>query len=224
MRPTLLAVTALFTLPWFPSVADAHVSVAGPGLAGTNQILTFTVGHGCEGADTVALDIQIPKSVNSVRAVYGPLGSGDVKTDEAGLPVSVSFSKADFRPGDDQYYQVQIRLKVPDAPFTVVAFPTIQTCSTAEGVKIEAAWTAMEGEEGEPAPTLAILPPRHSGWNKLTVPVAVADLSIFDDAAIVWSGNAAYSSNPTTKQLIEAEPDVTPLTQIDAGAVIWVKY
>lgn len=224
MRTKLLTAAALCAPLLVQAPAWAHVSLAGPGFAGKNQILTFSVGHGCEGADTVGVEIQIPKTVTSVRAVYGPLGFGDVKTDEAGLPVSVTFAKTDIRQSDDQYYQIQLRIKVPDAPFTTLVFPVIQTCKSWEGVELQALWTAVEGEEGEPAPTLAIVPARSPGWNKLTTPVAITDLSVFDDAAIVWVGGAAYSSNPATKALIEAEPDVTPLTHIDAGAEIWVKY
>jgi hypothetical protein len=40
----------------------------------------------------------------------------------------------------------------------------------------------------------------------------------------VWSGDAAYSSNAATAALIENEEDVTKLTEIAAGAEIWVKY
>jgi hypothetical protein len=63
-----------------------------------------------------------------------------------------------------------------------------------------------------------------AGWNKYTVENKIDDLTIFDDAQIVWADDAAYSGNPETKALIESEDDVEPLTEIKAGAEIWVKY
>ena len=76
----------------------------------------------------------------------------------------------------------------------------------------------------EPAPLLVILPKRGAGWNKHEAPAAIDDLSIFDDAEIVWVGDAAYSANPTTMALIAGEDGVSVLTEIAAGAEIWVKY
>ena len=75
-----------------------------------------------------------------------------------------------------------------------------------------------------PAPAIVILPPRFPGWNKFTAPAEIADLSVFNDAEIVWVGEAAYSSNPATAALIEAEDGVTVLESIPADAEIWVKY
>ena len=44
------------------SVALAHVHMAGAtfATAGENQVVTFGVGHGCEGADTIR-EIEIPE-------------------------------------------------------------------------------------------------------------------------------------------------------------------
>ena len=82
----------------------------------------------------------------------------------------------------------------------------------------------MDAPSPEPAPALVVLPVRGPGWNKFTTKSAINDLAIFNDAEIVWVGDAAYSSNATTKELIAGEDDVTPLTKIAAGAEIWVKY
>ena len=43
-------------------------------------------------------------------------------------------------------------------------------------------------------------------------------------ALIVWRGNAAYSFNPTTVELINMTEGVTPLTELSADDEIWVKY
>lgn len=194
--------------------------------------MTFGVGHGCEGADTVSVEVRIPEAVTIVRAVPSAWGEAELVRNDADLVTSVAWTKPDARPADDQYYQFAIRYTVPDAPFTRLYFHAIQTCRTVEGEDLVAEWTASveeaaaaaENEEVLESPSVWILPPRSPGWNKYEAEDAIEDLSIFDDAAIVWVDDAAYSSNPTTKELIAAEQDVEELTTIEAGAEIWVKY
>lgn len=207
--------------------ANAHVGIAGPAFAGTNQVITLNVGHGCEGADTVRIEVSIPKEVTTVRGLPSFFGYADVKKNEAGVVTSVVWTKADVRPGDDQYYPLQLRIAVPKTPFETLYFPTTQYCRTAAGVESSTAWNSMltpvpEGQS--PSPTLVVLPARSPGWNKYTAPKEITDLAIFNDAQIVWVGDSAYSSNPTTKEQIAAEAGVSVLTKIDAQAEIWVKY
>jgi periplasmic copper chaperone A len=226
----LLATAGLLA---FSSTALAHVSVSGAAYANQNALLTFSVGHGCEGADTVAIEVTIPKEVTALRAMpSGVFGTLEIKADDAGLVTAVVWTKDAARAADDGYYQLQLRAKMPDAPFTTLLFPSRQTCRTPDGTELFTDWkatpqeiaAAKDGEAPEPAPTLVVLPVRGPGWNKFTTKSAISDLAIFNDAEIVWAGDAAYSSNPTTKELIAGEDDVTPLTEIAAGAEIWVKY
>jgi uncharacterized protein YcnI len=214
------------------SSAHAHVSLtSGPGYANQSQVLNFGVGHGCEGADTVRVEITIPKEATNIRAMPSPFGDAQVKLDDAGVVSTVVFSKDKARAVDDAYYQLSIRIKVPDAPFTTLYFPAKQVCRSADGKETTVDWAALPGDppkegetEAEPAPALNVLPVRYPGWNKITVENGVKDLKVFDDAQIVWQGNAAYSSNPATAGLIKSEDGVTQLSEIKAGAEIWVKY
>lgn len=215
------------------STAFAHVGLSGPGYAGQTQVVTFGVGHGCEGADTYKIEVKIPKEVTTVRGLPSAFGEADVVADSAGVVTAVSWTKTGkIRAQDDQYYQLSIRIRVPDAPFTTLYFPTKQTCRAADGTETVVDWDALPaevdaapaGEEPEPAPELRIVPVRSPGWNKFTVTEKIEDLSIFDDAQIVWSGDAAYSKNAVTAELIKSEDGVTELTSIAAGAEIWVKY
>lgn len=230
----LLAVASLLALS---STALAHVSVSGAAYANQNAVLTFGVGHGCEGADTVAIEVTIPKEVGTgLRVVpHGVFGTAEVKVDDAKVVTSVLWTKDAARATDDGYYQLQLRAKMPDAPFSTLLFPTKQTCRAADGTEYVTDWKATPEEveaaknkdaevPPEPAPVLTVLPVRGPGWNKFTAKSAIADLTIFNDAEIVWVGDAAYSSNATTKELIAGEDDVEPLTKIAAGAEIWVKY
>lgn len=215
------AVVSLFGLQ---AVARAHVSVAGVGMAGTNQVIDFRVGHGCEGADTVELEVRLPAEVTSVRAMPWAFGSAEVVYDDAELPIAVLWKKENVTSVDDQYYSVSVRIAVPDAPFTTLRFPTVQTCRSPEGLTTEVEWVGAPGDEAEPAPELLILPKRYPGWNRVQVPSLLEDLSVFDDAQIVWHGERAHSSNPAIAERIASEEGVEVLTSIPAGAEIWVKY
>jgi periplasmic copper chaperone A len=211
------------------STAYAHISVEEVGTANATQVVKFNVGHGCEGSDTVKVTFTIPPGVTSVRPMANGVFTPAVNKDTTGAVTSVVFTKiAAAEPADTNFYQLAIRLKTPDAPFTTVYLPATQLCRSSTDVETTTEWASTvpsTTEDGpEPAPALFLLPAHQAGWNKFTVPVALTDLSVFDDAQIVWAGNAAYSSNATTKDLIGKEAGATALTTIAAGTEIWVRY
>jgi uncharacterized protein YcnI len=202
----------------------------GPGYAAQSQVLTFSVGHGCSGVDTARIEVKIPKELTSVRGMPNVFGDIEIQKDDAGVVTGVVWKNSHLRDADELFYQLQIRVKLPDAAFSTIYIPVTQVCRTPDGVESTVEWSALPTDpapaEGEatPAAVLKILPVRVPGWNQYTVKDKIADLSIFDDAQIVWSGAAAYSANPATKQQISAESDVQELSEIAAGATIWVKY
>lgn len=201
-------------LLFFAETAHAHVDLAEAGIAGANQVLDFTVGHGCSGADTVAIEIRLPTEITSVRGLPWEFGDAVVLRNESDTPVAVRWTKLVSLPRDDAFYTLSLRVRVPNTPFQTLDFPVVQTCRATDGTETTAEWM----------PTLHILPPRLPGWNRISVPAPITDLSIFDDAEIVWQGDAAYSSNPTTVELIANEPGVTALTQLVPGTDVWVRY
>ncbi|WP_437735649.1 YcnI family copper-binding membrane protein [Sorangium sp. So ce1335] len=219
------------------TVAQAHISVSGPAFAGATHEASFGVGHGCDGADTYRVKVQIPAGVTSVRPMDSTFGKAVLEKDAEGNVTAVVWTKpiADVLPEDTSYYKLSLRFKVPETPFKTLYFPTVQTCRTADGTETIAEWVDTSGDHGShgedpggaeslPAPALTVLPPRAPGWNKYTVNEHVHDLSVFKDALIVWAGKAAYSPNPSTQSLIETEPDTEVLTMIHPGTEIWVKY
>jgi len=224
-----LAIAAFSYL--LPSLAQAHVSVAsGVGFANTTQEVVFSVGHGCEGADTNAVSIEIPAGVTSVRPETSDFGQVDVETDEAGSVVLVSWQKSEAAalPSDTQYYKLAVRLKIPDAPFSTLFFPAHQTCRAADGTISVVDWVGLEATESgsvEPAPAVYVVPARFPGWNQFSVAQDISDLSVFfKDAQIVWKDSAAYSINPTTVTLIKGTSGVTLLSSLTTGDSIWAKY
>lgn len=225
-----LATLALASL-CIASVAEAHVSIAsGPAQANKSQKITFGVGHGCDGADTVKVRVEIPAGVSSVRVFHSDFGKPTIEGTAAAVTAVVWTKDAAELLGEDYgYYELTIRARVADVPFTKIPFKVFQTCRTAGGVETTVAWDQPPGSTtGEPAPVLNVVPGRITGWNTYTLTTAVPAAQLgtfFGDAQIVWKGNSAYSANAALAPLITGTPGVTPMTaDLAAGDVIWVKY
>ena len=229
---SLIAFAALLAFEAFTArAAHAHVSiVSGIAYANTTQEVLFGVGHGCAGTDTSRVQIEIPAGVGSVRPQASGFDQVDVETDATGAVVAVTWQKngASVLDADALYYKLSLRLKLPDTPFSTLYFPAHQTCTAKDGSTTVVDWVGISEAEGssvEPAPALSIVPARFPGWNKFTVPSALAEFApFFADAQIVWQGNAAYSSNPATTELIAGTSGVSALSALKAGDQIWVRY
>jgi hypothetical protein len=237
MRSFIRSFVPFVSLVAVSAVAQAHVSISsGPAQANkSGQIITFSVGHGCEvGAlhlDTVKIRVAIPAGVTSVRPLFGDFGTPALIKDGGGALTHVEWTKraADVLANDDAYYEIKLRVKTPDVAFTKLQWNITQTCNNQAGTNpVVVEWNQPEGAAGNPGALLTIVPARTSGWNKVTMAKAVAqdDLgTYFGDAAIVWRGSSAYSSNANTAMMIANTPGVTPLTGgIAAGDEVWVKY
>ena len=234
MSRILASASVAVVMLFVPGLSRAHVSiVSGTAVANATQEVTFGVGHGCAGADTYKVRVMIPAGVTSVRPLRSDFGKVSVEKDAAGIINAVVWQKPDVEAldADIAYYKLVVRMKVPDAPFTSLYFPSEQTCRAANGTLSTVAWSMLptdpivDGGADEPAPELRLVPARRPGWNKYVVPRAIADLSLFfGDALIAWKGTAAYSANPATVEQIAGTPGVTPLTSLAANDEIWVKY
>jgi len=229
--------SSLVLLGALAGAAEAHVSISsGPAAANKSQLITFAVGHGCTDSaskklDTVKVRVAIPAGVTGVRALFSDFGKPTVVySGTTATHVEWTKPAGDLLDGDDAYYELKIRARVPDAPFTKLQFNVEQTCEdSANHQQIVVHWDAPEGSTvGEPAPVLAVVPVRTAGWNKVTIPRALTQDEVatyLGDALIVWRGAAAYSSNPHTAALITTTPGVTALTGgLQASDEIWVKY
>jgi len=231
----LLALAGVFVAP-----AQAHVGISsGPAVADSTSEVVFSVGHGCAGLDTLSIKIDIPASVTAVRAGPSNLGTATFQRNDALAVTAVTFAKkaSEVIEGDDNLYKVVLRIKVPKTPFAPVYFPIHQTCQKPDGTGTTVTeWVAtapnesLSGDAGaapSPAAVLVIVPAWKPGWNKFTVPVAIAaaDLAtFFGGVQVVWKGSAAYSANASTVEQIKATAGVTELAAIAAGDEVWVKY
>jgi hypothetical protein len=229
LKASLVGTTAVLVT----ASAHAHVGLTTPVFAKTTAELSFGIGHGCGTDDTYRVKVDIPAGVTNVRPMGSDFGKASVEKDANGNVTAITWQKADadLLPADTHYYKLTLRARMPDTPFVKLAFLTHQTCRSQSGTLSYHEWVGLpdvpvpDGGTGpEPAPFTMILPARTPGWNKITVPVDLKDLSFFRDALIVWKGTAAYSANANTAAQIKAEAGVTALTELKSGDEVWVKY
>lgn len=149
--------------------ASAHVSVPDGAAvpSGSSSVIHFRVPHGCDGAATDTVEIQLPEGVVSAKPEYVPGWTvevevvpsepydefGTTKTERVGV---VRWSGGDLP--DYAWYDFGVRATFLQDPGTVVAFPVVQKCGEAEVAWIE---PVVEGqpEPEHPTPTITISDP-----------------------------------------------------------------
>ncbi len=160
-----LLIAALAAAP-----ASAHVTITPTDTsAGAYTVLTFSVGHGCEGSPTTALDIQIPEPILSVTPTLLPGWQVEKQMVQLDTPVEDAHGNsitervgqvvytADQPLADGYRAAMELSLQLPDAAGETLVFPVVQKC-----VQGETGWTevAPEGESADelesPAPTVTI--------------------------------------------------------------------
>ena len=217
-----------------PNLTFGHVSITCEvAYAGSHYETEFTVPHGCNGSDTQQVELSIPSGITGIRPLDSTFGPATIESNAEGNITKLIWTKSegDLHSSDSHAYNFSFRSKLPDTPFTTYYFPTIQSCKTQEGQELEAEWVGTGDHHHSsidssvlPAPKIMIFPKRFPGWNKYTVNQHVHDLTVFSDAEIVWMGGSAYSANPETMALIEADANVNILVEIHPDSIIWVKY
>lgn len=150
--------------------ASAHVTATpSTAAAGAYSVVTFSVGHGCEGSPTTAIEIQVPESVLSVTPSRTPFYDVEKTMEELDEPITDSHGNevtervasivytADTPLPDGQRDAFELSFQIPDAEGETLAFPTIQTCE--EG---ETGWTQVpaDGQDADeletPAPAFEV--------------------------------------------------------------------
>lgn len=152
--------------------ANAHVSIAeGPVEAGSYSILTLGVPHGCDGAATTKVAIQIPEGINAVTPTRNSLYTVEKVMEDLDTPITDSHGNevtervaqvvytATAPLPDGQRDAFELSLQIPeDAADTTLYFPTVQTCELGE-----TAWVQIpeEGQDGHdldaPAPSVDVV-------------------------------------------------------------------
>jgi uncharacterized protein YcnI len=157
--------------------ASAHVTATpSTAAAGAFTVVTFSVGHGCEGSPTTKLEIQVPESVLSVTPTRNPYYEVEATRQQLDEPVtdshgnevtdrvaSIVYTARTPLP-DGQRDAFELTFQVPDAEGEVLSFPTIQTCRQGETGWTQVPADGQDAEELEtPAPSFQILPADDGG-------------------------------------------------------------
>jgi uncharacterized protein YcnI len=134
------------------AVAHVGLTVTGAGAPGSTNLFGFGPGHGCGTSPTIAIRIQIPDGIESVKPVAKPDWTIDIVTDADGEVTEIHFTGGNLP--NEWYDQFRIRAAINEevAPGTPIYFPLVQEC--VEGAHY---WINLPGPggaepEGDPAP------------------------------------------------------------------------
>ena len=151
--------------------ASAHVTATpSTAAAGAYTVVTFSVGHGCEGSPTTKIEIQVPESVLSVTPSRNPFYDvektieqlDEPATDAHGNEVtertaSIVYTATTPLP-DGERDAFELSFQLPEAEGETLSFPTIQTCQKGETGWTEVPADGQDAEELEsPAPAFEIV-------------------------------------------------------------------
>lgn len=168
--PVLSGTAALAIVALSAGAASAHVTVT-PNVtsAGSYAVLTFSVGHGCEGSPTTKLAIAMPEEIPSVTPTVNPnwtIEKVAQKLDEPikdahGNEITERIAQVVYTaktPLVDGYRDtVELSVQLPDAAGETLAFPVVQSCAKGETGWTETTADGQDAEELEhPAPTVTI--------------------------------------------------------------------
>lgn len=150
--------------------ASAHVSATPTETAaGAYTLVTFAVGHGCDGSPTTAMTITLPKELNDATPTVNPNWTISKATEKLDTPVTLpNGSKISERTASITYTAktpldahqrdtFTLSLQLPDAAGTTLHFPTLQKCETGQTdwKEIPAAGADHDSVDA-PAPELTI--------------------------------------------------------------------
>lgn len=148
--------------------AAAHVTATPTSTTpGDYTVVSFSVGHGCDGSPTTEIAIQLPESVHAATPTRHPYYDVEKVMEQLDEPVTDAHGNevtervdrivytADTPLPDGQRDAFELSLQIPEDAEGQLVFPTVQTCERGE-----TAWTEVT-EEGaaepeHPAPAFAV--------------------------------------------------------------------
>ncbi|WP_315914046.1 YcnI family protein [Arthrobacter sp. lap29] len=125
--------------------ASAHVSATPTETAaGSYSLVTFSVGHGCDGSPTTALTITLPDELNSATPTVNPNWTISTTSEKLDTPRTLANgSKISERMAsitytaktplvDHERDTFTLSVQLPDAVGTTLHFPTLQKCEVGQ--------------------------------------------------------------------------------------------
>lgn len=192
---------------------SAHASIPSDDLAagGYGQV-SIRVPHGCEGAPTNIVEVQIPDGFTSIKpqakagwVVETEIVALDEPIEMHGNTITERVSVIRWTGGnlaDNQYDDFGISLKAPDAAGTTAEFPTIQYCGDDS-----VAWI------GEDAPSIDIVAGSGGGHGDSDSDTGMTDMDVSGtdaaviDAAVAEAVATAAAEQAAAIEALEAQLD-----------------
>ncbi|POH61216.1 YcnI family protein [Arthrobacter glacialis] len=181
--------------------ASAHVSATPTETAaGAYSLVTFSVGHGCEGSPTTAVTITLPDELNDATPTVNPNWTITTAQQKLETPRTLANgSKISERTesitytaktplADHQRDTFTLSVQLPETAGTTLHFPTLQTCETGQTdwKEIPAAGADHDSVKA-PAPeltvTAAVAQDAHDGHDAAA---SVASSASASDAGTTW--------------------------------------
>lgn len=158
-RPIVLL--GVFALMALTGGAHAHVTLENQtAVAGTYYKAVLRVPHGCDGAATTRIRVQIPDGAVSIKPMPKPGWTVSVKRETLAVPIkgdhatiTEAVREVTWEGGpllDEHFDEFALMMKLPETPGRVF-FPTVQEC----GAKA-ARWIDREAASRTPAPGLTL--------------------------------------------------------------------
>ncbi|MGH3360135.1 MAG: YcnI family protein, partial [Nocardioidaceae bacterium] len=171
--------------------ASAHAEMTpSTTVAGEYAVLTFSIGHGCDGSATTDVAIDIPEGIDVVTPTINqgwtiakqtePIPNVDASDPDAITERTTRVTYAAKTPLADGYRDTfELAVPLPDKAGETLTFPTIQTCE-----KGETAWTQVP-EEGQ-------------SEEELETPAPAMELTAADEVSDVSEAGHAESDTAST--------------------------
>jgi periplasmic copper chaperone A len=153
-RRVTVGTSAVALLLSLAAPAGAHVDAVtnAPAEPGSTITLGFTFHHGCAGAPTIALAVQMPDEVDIETVEPLTHGEWEAEVDDGVIRWTGGRPVPD---GQDEVFEVELTL--PDLPGETLHFPTIQRCQDEQYDWIEIAVDDQDPADLEqPAPRLTL--------------------------------------------------------------------
>jgi uncharacterized protein YcnI len=165
-----LAATAAAAIALLSGIASAHVTLeASTAPADSAYKAVLRVGHGCDGAATTKIRVQVPPGVRQAKPMPKPgwnLTTVIEKLAEPydwyGTTITEEVREIEWSGGklpDAFYDEFVFRVRLPDGAGAVISFPVVQECETGvhRWIEIPEAGKSADDYE-EPAPQLTLTP------------------------------------------------------------------
>ncbi|MDJ0354831.1 YcnI family protein [Paenarthrobacter sp. PH39-S1] len=203
LKTTLVAGATVGLMTSGLAAASAHVEITPDSTAaGSYSLLTFSIGHGCNGSPTDKITINLPQEINDATATVNPNWTISKTTEKLATPQKLSNGSSVTERTSQVIYTATtpldahqrdalvLSLQLPDTAGKTLYFPTLQNCETGETNWADVAAAGQDPESLKAAaPMVAVTTAEASGT--ATPASAVEPMSDGGSQTPGWIGLAA---------------------------------